>query len=88
MKKVYRTDIDGKPIVHGRTYWYLSNHIYQPQIHGEILWNKDILHHVFYPTNLDLDPLVVAFEFTATDEHWIVLSANDYRRAKSDKSDI
>lgn len=79
MTKVYRVDSHGKPIVHGRRYVYVNDDPWATAYHGVILWDREILSHVFHPDNVEMQPAIVHYwSCTLKEEKW--LNASGYVR--------
>lgn len=71
MKKPYRADVHGKPIVHGRRYVYISRDLLCKDIHGVITWDRVLLAHIFTPDDKELDPVIVNYEINSNEHSWL-----------------
>lgn len=79
-----RYDSHGKPIVHGRRYVYITADPWATIYHGVILWDRDILCHVFHPDDKNMKPVVVHYWVTQVgDEKW--LNASGYVREPKER---
>lgn len=77
-----RVDADGKPIRHGWKYTYQSDDPINPPVKGSIEWDKELLHHLFYPVTGDHNVVVVNFTIASLGKG--ILVAKGYRRIKSE----
>lgn len=86
MSRVYRTDIEDKPIVHGRRYFYLPNHPYAKRVEGEIMWDRDTLAYIFYPVDFSLPAISVFFDIDLWEDNWKVLKTSQFARVPKERS--
>lgn len=86
MSRVYRTDVEDKPIVHGRKYVYIPDHPYAKRVQGEIMWDRDTLTYIFFPDDPCLAGIPVSFDIEFWDDNWKVLKTSQFARVPKERS--